>query len=74
VSIQGILDVPELTCHRSLRPLFLSLWPGNQREVDRLREMREGLSNDISDIIGASSASRSDTADRSRRRVRTAAV
>lgn len=36
---------------KSLRPLFLSLWPGNQREVEKLREMREGLSNDISDII-----------------------
>ena len=39
---------------RSLRPLFLSLWPGNQREVERLREMRETLSSDISDIIGMS--------------------
>ncbi|EIW72795.1 hypothetical protein TREMEDRAFT_70810 [Tremella mesenterica DSM 1558] len=36
---------------KSLRPLFLSLWPGNQREVNKLREMREALSNDISDII-----------------------
>jgi len=36
---------------KSLRPLFLSLWPGNQREVDKLREMREGISNDLSDII-----------------------
>ena len=36
---------------KSLRPLFLSLWPGNQREVDKLRDMRESLSNDISDII-----------------------
>ncbi|ORX35994.1 putative glycerol-3-phosphate O-acyltransferase [Kockovaella imperatae] len=36
---------------KSLRPLFLSLWPWNQREVDRLRMMREGLANDISDII-----------------------
>lgn len=36
---------------KSLRPLFLSLWPGNQREVDKLRRMREGLTNDITDII-----------------------
>ncbi|ORY32320.1 hypothetical protein BCR39DRAFT_523975 [Naematelia encephala] len=36
---------------KSLRPLFLSLWPGNQREVNRLRHMREGLANDISDVI-----------------------
>lgn len=36
---------------RSLRPLFLSIWPGNQREVNKLREMREGLANDISEII-----------------------
>jgi glycerol-3-phosphate O-acyltransferase/dihydroxyacetone phosphate acyltransferase len=40
----------ELTV-RSLRPLFLSIWPGNQREVNKLREMREGLANDISEII-----------------------
>lgn len=37
---------------RSLRPLFLSLWPWNQREVDRLRHMREDLSNEIGDCIG----------------------
>ncbi|WVQ82544.1 hypothetical protein IAT38_004673 [Cryptococcus sp. DSM 104549] len=36
---------------KSLRPLFLSVWPGNQREVDRLREMREGLTNEISEVI-----------------------
>lgn len=37
---------------RSLRPLFLSVWPYNQREVNRLREMREGLTNEISEVIG----------------------
>lgn len=36
---------------KSLRPLFLSLWPGNQREVNKLRVMREGLSNELSDVI-----------------------
>ena len=36
---------------KSLRPLFLSLWPGNQREVDRLRSMREAITNDMNDII-----------------------
>lgn len=36
---------------KSLRPLFLSIWPGNQREVEKLREMREGLSNELSDVI-----------------------
>ncbi|AAW42180.1 glycerol-3-phosphate O-acyltransferase, putative [Cryptococcus deneoformans JEC21] len=36
---------------KSLRPLFLSVWPYNQREVNRLREMREGLTNEISEVI-----------------------
>lgn len=36
---------------KSLRPLFLSIWPGNQREVAKLRIMREDLSNDINDAI-----------------------
>lgn len=35
---------------RSLRPLFLSIVP-NQHEVNKLRRMREGLTNDISEII-----------------------
>lgn len=39
---------------RSLRPLFLSLWPWNQREVNRLRHMREDLTNEIGDCIGES--------------------
>ncbi|KGB77416.1 glycerol-3-phosphate O-acyltransferase/dihydroxyacetone phosphate acyltransferase [Cryptococcus deuterogattii R265] len=36
---------------KSLRPLFLSVWPYNQREVNRLREMREALTNEISEVI-----------------------
>ncbi|KAK1926771.1 hypothetical protein DB88DRAFT_180717 [Papiliotrema laurentii] len=36
---------------KSLRPLFLSVWPGNQREVNRLREMRERISNELSEVI-----------------------
>ncbi|KAK8865983.1 hypothetical protein IAR55_001133 [Kwoniella newhampshirensis] len=36
---------------KSLRPLFLSVWPGNQREVNKLRDMREGLANEISEVI-----------------------
>jgi len=52
VSEMVVVDGRISRCVRSLRPLFLSLWPGNQKEVDRLKEMREGLSNDISDIIG----------------------
>ncbi len=36
---------------KSLRPLVVSLIPGNQRELNKLRQMREGLSNDISEII-----------------------
>jgi hypothetical protein len=38
---------------KSLRPLFLSVWPGNQREVNRLREMRERISNELSEVIDA---------------------
>ncbi|KAK4689722.1 hypothetical protein P7C73_g377, partial [Tremellales sp. Uapishka_1] len=36
---------------KSLRPLFISLWPGDQHELNKLRHMRETLSNDISEII-----------------------
>ena len=36
---------------KSLRPLFLSLWPGNQREVNKLREMRAGISNELSEVV-----------------------
>lgn len=39
---------------KSLRPLFLSIWPGNQREVNKLRQMREELANEIGDCIGMS--------------------
>lgn len=47
----------ELACqdykltNRSLRPLFLSLWPGNQHEVKKLRKMREDLANEISELV-----------------------
>ncbi|WVN85662.1 uncharacterized protein L203_100811 [Cryptococcus depauperatus CBS 7841] len=36
---------------KSLRPLFISIWPGNQREVVRLREMREALATEISESL-----------------------
>lgn len=36
---------------KSLPPLLLSVWPGNQRQVRKLKEMREELSNDINDVI-----------------------
>lgn len=45
------LRCTRLIC-RSLRPLFVSLVPGNQRELDKLRLMRESLSNELSEIIG----------------------
>ena len=38
-------------CSRSLRPLFVALFPGQQRQLDRLRERREKLSNELSDVI-----------------------
>ncbi|WVR05947.1 hypothetical protein IAU60_002974 [Kwoniella sp. DSM 27419] len=36
---------------KSLRPLFLSLWPGSQREVNKLRQMRESVANEIIEVI-----------------------
>lgn len=49
---ETISDTSDRLLCRSLRPLFLSVWPYNQREVNRLREMREGLTNEISEVIG----------------------
>lgn len=45
------LGPTEAHSDRSLRPLFLSILPGNQREVNKLRDMREKLANDISECI-----------------------
>jgi glycerol-3-phosphate O-acyltransferase/dihydroxyacetone phosphate acyltransferase len=45
------MSIEDADVVRSLRPLFLSLWPWNQREVNKLREMRESLTNEISEII-----------------------
>ncbi|BEI83697.1 hypothetical protein CcaverHIS002_0403010 [Cutaneotrichosporon cavernicola] len=36
---------------KSLRPLFLSVWPWNHHEIDTLRTMREELSEDINEVI-----------------------
>lgn len=49
---ESISDSFNRLLRRSLRPLFLSVWPYNQREVNRLREMREALTNEISEVIG----------------------
>lgn len=49
---ESISDSSDRLLRRSLRPLFLSVWPYNQREVNRLREMREALTNEISEVIG----------------------
>lgn len=40
-----------MMCFRSLRPLFLSLIPGNQKQLDDLRRMRASLRHDISDVV-----------------------
>lgn len=37
--------------YKSLRPLFLSLMPGNQRYLDNLRQMRLDLSKELSDLV-----------------------
>jgi hypothetical protein len=36
---------------RSLRPLFLSLLPGSQKELEKLRKTRESLANELSEVI-----------------------
>jgi hypothetical protein len=36
---------------RSLRPLVLSLMPGKQHYLERLKVMRQSLSNELMDII-----------------------
>ena len=37
--------------YRSLRPLFLSLLPGSQKELEKLRRKRESLANELSELI-----------------------
>lgn len=37
--------------HRSLRPLFVSLIPGNQKYVEKLRALRASLASDLSDLV-----------------------
>ncbi|KAG8864956.1 hypothetical protein FRB96_003544 [Tulasnella sp. 330] len=36
---------------KSLRPLIIALFPGQQRQLDNLKERRRKLSNELSDII-----------------------
>ncbi|KAL8293583.1 hypothetical protein RQP46_000284 [Phenoliferia psychrophenolica] len=37
--------------YKSLRPLFLSLLPGNSKQLDDIRRMRASLRHDISDVV-----------------------
>lgn len=37
--------------NRSLRPLILALGPGHERDLDKLKEMRTRLSNEVVDVI-----------------------
>lgn len=37
--------------YKSLRPLFISLIPGNQESLDKLRQMRAELSQELSDLV-----------------------
>jgi glycerol-3-phosphate O-acyltransferase/dihydroxyacetone phosphate acyltransferase len=36
---------------RSLRPLIVSLLPGQQKHLDRLKRMRNEISNELSDVV-----------------------
>ncbi|KAH8117421.1 glycerol-3-phosphate O-acyltransferase [Phellopilus nigrolimitatus] len=36
---------------KSLRPLVIALFPGQQRSLDRLKKMRVGLSNELTELI-----------------------
>ncbi|KAI6143231.1 hypothetical protein BKA82DRAFT_4184090 [Pisolithus tinctorius] len=36
---------------KSLRPLILALGPGHQRDLDKVKEMRMRLSNEVADVI-----------------------
>jgi hypothetical protein len=38
-------------CNRSLRPLVIALVPGQQRSLDKLKAMRDHLSNEVADLI-----------------------
>ena len=38
-------------CFRSLRPLVIALVPGQQRTLDRVKDMREKLANELADVI-----------------------
>lgn len=40
-----------IPCFRSLRPLVVALFPGQQRSLDRIREMRTKLSNELVELI-----------------------
>lgn len=44
--------------YRSLRPLFLSLLPGSQKELEKLRRKRESLANELSELISEGITSR----------------
>ncbi|KAK4704293.1 hypothetical protein P7C70_g1916, partial [Phenoliferia sp. Uapishka_3] len=37
--------------YKSLRPLFLSIVPGNEKQLDKLRTMRAALRRDISSVV-----------------------
>ena len=38
-------------CRRSLRPRVIALFPGQQRSLNRLKEMREKLANELTELI-----------------------
>jgi hypothetical protein len=40
-----------LVFHRSLRPLIIALIPGQQRSLDKLKDMRLRLSNEVAVLI-----------------------
>jgi len=59
---------------KSLRPLVVSLLPGQQKHLDRLKRMRNELSNELSDIVNEFGPKLYDDFDKSRILVPSAAV
>lgn len=36
---------------RSLRPLIVTLFPGQKRHLEKVKKMRESLANELSEVI-----------------------
>lgn len=51
---------------KSLRPLFISIVPGNQHEIKKLRKMREDITEEISSVVDEFGPKMFDNFDRTR--------